>query len=239
MSVVIPRHVAIIPDGNRRWAKARSLTVFAGHQRGVQIFEEVAAHAADRGVQHLSLWGLSLDNFTKRSPREVAELMRIFRREFRRLADSPAIHERQTRIAAFGRWRERFPWPVRRAIEEAQAATRHYRQHFLNFFLAYNGTDEMLCAIRGLVAAARGSPPGKRFIISGPRLKEHLFTSELPPVDLLIRTAGEPHLSAGFMMWDMTDAQLYFTDKRWPEFTPTEFDAALHEYGRRSRRFGA
>ncbi|MBI4022342.1 MAG: di-trans,poly-cis-decaprenylcistransferase [Candidatus Andersenbacteria bacterium] len=235
----VPRHVAIIPDGSRRWARERGLTVFQGHERGVRIFEEVAAHAADRGVQHLSLWGLSRDNFTKRSPREVVGLMRIFRREFRRLAGNQAIHERQTRIAAFGQWRERFPWPVRRAIEAAQAATAHYSRHFLNFFLAYNGTDDMLQAVRGIVAEARRVPQRARFTVSSALLKQHLLTKDLPPVDLLIRTAGEPHLSAGFMMWDVADAQLYFTDKRWPEFTPAEFDDALRAYGQRQRRWGA
>lgn len=239
MVEAVPRHVAIIPDGNRRWAREQGLTVFKGHERGVSIFEEVAAHAADRGIQHLSLWGLSLDNLTKRSPREVAGLMRIFRREFRRLVKSPAIHERQTRIAAYGQWRERFPWPVRRAIEAAEAATQHYRRHFLNFFLAYNGTDEMLRAVRSLVAVARRAPVRQRFAVTGQELKRHLLTRDLPPVDLLIRTAGEPHLSAGFMMWDVAEAQLYFTDKRWPEFTPGEFDAALCSYQQRERRRGA
>lgn len=239
MVEAVPRHVAIIPDGNRRWARERGLTVFEGHERGVGIFEEVAAHAADRGVQHLSLWGLSFDNLTKRRPREVAGLMRIFRSAFRRLVKSPAIHERQTRVAAFGRWRERFPWPVRQAIEAAQAATAHYRRHFLNLFLVYNGTDEMLRAVRSLVAAARRVPMRQRFAVTARELKQHLLTRDLPPVDLLIRTAGEPHLSAGFMMWDVADAQLYFTDARWPEFTPAEFDAALAAFQQRERRRGA
>lgn len=239
MSDSVPRHVAIIPDGNRRWAREQGLTVYAGHQRGVRAFEEVAAHAADRGVQYLSLWGLSLDNLAKRSPREVAGLLRIFHREFQRLAQSAAIHERQTRISVLGRWREHFPAAVRRAIEAAQAATQAYRRHYLTFLLAYNGTDEMLQAIRGVVAAARALPAGRRVVVTPALLKQHLFTRDLPPVDLLVRTAGEPHLSAGFMMWDVADAQLYFTRRRWPEFTPAEFDAALSVYEQRERRLGA
>src|SRR3989344_6483077 len=111
MSAISPRHVAIIPDGNRRWARAQGLTAFDGHQEGVRAFEKVAAHAADRGVEHLSLWGLSVDNLTKRSPREVAGLLRIFREEFAQLAQSKSIHEQQTKINVLGLWEEKFPLP--------------------------------------------------------------------------------------------------------------------------------
>jgi undecaprenyl diphosphate synthase len=232
---ILPQHVAIIPDGNRRWARARGLSALDGHRRGAKVFRDLAMHAADQGLRHLSFWGMSLDNFSKRTAREVAGLLNLFRTEFRELASSKEIHARRVRISVIGRWRERFPLPVRRAIESALAATERYQDHVLTFFLAYNGTDEMLDAVGSLVQQAR---EGKDVSVTPEVLKQHLWTSSLPAVDLLIRTAGEPHLSAGFMMWDVADAHMYFTDLYWPDFTPQEFDKALSEYASRERRFG-
>lgn len=231
MSGNIPRHVAIIPDGNRRWAKERLLTAFKGHKKGIGAFERVARHAVKRGVEYLSLWGMSIDNFTKRSKEEVAWLQRIFRIEFDKLKKSGEIHERQTKIQVFGRWQELFSVSARKAIEEAIDATKDYDKNYLNFFLAYNGTDEMLQAVQAIVD--EGSKK-----ITADAIKKHLFTRDLPPVDLVIRTAGESHLSAGFMMWDVADAQLYFTDKYWPDFDEREFNKALREYEKRERRRG-
>lgn len=235
MSTLVPRHVALIPDGNRRWARQRGKSPFAGHQRGVAIFKDVAVHAVDKGVEYVSLWGLSLDNVTQRSAREVAWLMRLFRQEFRALADNPAIHERRIQIRVLGAWRRVFPLPVRRAVESAIATTRDYDGPVLTFLLAYNGTDAMLAAIRSVVREARTR---SRLWVTPELLKRHLVTKDLPPVDLLIRTGGEPHLSAGFMMWEMADAQLYFTETRWPDFSPEVFDAALEDYAARERRRG-
>lgn len=231
----VPRHVAIIPDGNRRWAREHSLDIFEGHRQGVEAFEEVARHAAEREIKHLSLWGLSLDNLVKRSEKEIVWLFRIFKKEFNKLAESEEIHKRQTRIRVFGRWREEFPEAARQAMERAEEATKHYDKYFLNFFMAYNGTDEMVQAVQEMVDKARGGT----LRVTPELIKEHLFTRELPPVDLVIRTAGEPHLSAGFMMWDVADAQLYFTDKYWPDFDAEEFDQALADLAGRARRFGA
>lgn len=232
----VPRHVAIIPDGNRRFAKEKGKSVYEGHRAGASMFKEVAEQAAKRNIKYLSAWGMSLDNYTKRSIKEVAGLMRIFKREFERLEKDEGIHKRQTRVQVFGRWREKFPATVKKAIEKAIDATAGYDRYYLNFFLAYSGTDEMLTAMRQIVNKAR---VGKVKRITAKTIKQHLSTRDLPPVDLVIRTAGEPHLSAGFMMWDVADAQLYFTDKYWPDFTLAEFDKALTEYSKRERRLGA
>lgn len=227
----IPRHVAIIPDGNRRWAKKNKLTAFKGHKKGIGAFEKVAKYANKRGVEYLSLWGMSVDNFTRRSKEEVAWLQRIFSTEFKKLAKSDDIHGRQTKIQVFGRWQELFSAAATEAIEGAIDATRKYDRNYLSFFLAYSGTDEMLRAVQAIV-------DGGSREITADAIKKHLYTRDLPPVDLVIRTAGEPHLSAGFMMWDVADAQLYFTDKYWPDFDEDEFDKALEEYGKRRRRKG-
>lgn len=232
---MLPTHVAIIPDGNRRWASAHGKSAMEGHRAGTEAFRAIALHAADRGVKYLSAWGLSLENARRRSLKEVAGLMNIFRKEFHLLKSSDDIHSRQVRITVIGRWREKFPRLVIREIEEALEATAHHNKYFLNFFLAYNGTDEMVQAVQGIVEESRTPSPRK---VTSEVIKHHLFTKDLPPVDLVIRTGGEPHLSAGFMMWDVADAELYFPEVYWPDFSPAQFDKALEFYASRERRFG-
>lgn len=232
----VPRHVAIIPDGNRRWARGRGAGPLEGHTAGAKAFRAVAEAALERGVECLSVWGLSLENYTKRSNAEVVGLLGIFQKQFKELTRSDFVHTQEVRINVLGRWRERFPLPVRRTIEVACEATHTYQRHNLNFFLAYSGTDEMLAAVTRLMDA-RGRTTGAA--VTAAELKRALLTADLPPVDLLIRTGGEPHLSAGFMMWDMADAHLFFTEKLWPDFTPADLAEALAEYQARVRRFGA
>lgn len=232
MSEIIPTHIAIIPDGNRRWAAERGESPIAGHTQGSEVMRAIMPHAADAGVKYVSVWGMSLDNFTKRSLSEVGGLLALFRSEFLDLAVSDDIHSRKVKINVLGRWREKFPSPVTSAVQKAIDATQHYSDHYMNFFLAYDGVDEMIQAIEALVKA--GTQKITREIV-----KQHLFTKDLPPVDLIIRTGGEPHLSAGFMMWDVTDSQLWFTEKLWPAFTTADLDEAIAAYSTRQRRKGA
>ena len=232
MSENIPIHVAIIPDGNRRWAKEQGVSAIDGHKQGSEVMRAIMPHAADVGVKYISVWGMSLDNFTKRSLAEVGGLLALFRSEFLDLAVSDDIHSRKVKINVFGRWKEKFPLPVKNAVQKAIDATSHYTDHYLNFFLAYDGIDEMTQAIEALVK--EGVKKINREVV-----KQHLFTKDLPPVDLIIRTGGEPHLSAGFMMWDVTDSQLWFTEKLWPEFSSADFDIAIEQYKARQRRKGA
>ncbi len=230
----VPRHVAIIPDGNRRWAKQHGKAAVEGHTVGAQIFKPIALLAAEKGLEHLSIWGLSLNNLTSRSPQEVAGLLQLFQEQFRDLKDDKDIHRLQIRVRALGRWREKFPQSLVTAIEEAQEATEAYIAHSLNFFLAYNGTDEMIEAIQAITNEGRNASVQ----VTHELIKQHLFTKDLPSVDLVIRTGGEPHLSTGFMMWDIADAELYFSEKLWPEFTEDEFEKALNWYENRNRRLG-
>lgn len=232
MSSGIPTHIAIIPDGNRRWASDHGKSPIDGHTQGAEVMRVIMPHAADVGVKYVSIWGMSLDNFTKRSLTEVAGLLSLFRSEFLDLAVSDDIHTRKVKINVIGRWKEKFPLPVRSAVQKAIDATAHYTDHYLNFFLAYDGVDEMTQAIEALVK--EGVQTITREVV-----KQHLFTKDLPSVDLIVRTGGEPHLSAGFMMWDVTDSQLWFTEKLWPTFSPEDLDEAIAQYGQRQRRKGA
>lgn len=232
MTTSIPTHIAIIPDGNRRWASEQNLSPIDGHKQGAEVMRVIMPHAADAGVKYVSVWGMSLDNFTKRSLTEVGGLLALFRSEFLDLAVSDDIHKRKVQINVIGRWREKFPLPVRTAVQKAIDATAHYTDHYLTFCLAYDGVDEMLQAIEALVQEGVKN-------VTPEVVKQHLFTKDLPSVDLIVRTGGEPHLSAGFMMWDVTDSQLWFTEKLWPTFTSEDLDEAITEYGKRQRRKGA
>ncbi len=235
MTQNLPKHIAIIPDGNRRWARMKGLPPWEGHRSGAKTFERIASEMLKQGIPYFSFWAASVDNLKKRSPREVRFLLHLFKEMFTKLAQSREIHEHEVKIDILGRWKELLPKFVQRPMQKALDATRHYSRYFLNFLVAYSGTDEMLLAVKNIVKEAK-----KDHLRLTPQvIKAHLFTKNLPPVDLVIRTGGEPHLSSGFLMWDVADAQLYFSKKMWPAFTPLDLRKALQDYARRQRRFGA
>jgi|SRR3989339_41094 len=229
----VPHHVVVIPDGNRRWARERGLASWKGHEAGVESTEKILKKAKELAIPCLSLWGSSLDNLTKRPLEEKLALLRIYEVNFAKLAENEDIHEDKVRINFFGRWEEQLPGPVKKSIYRCREATKNYRQRQINFFLAYNGDDEMLQAVKGI--AAQGLAPNQ---ITFQTVKEHLMTKDLPPVDFLIRTGGEPHWSTGFMMWDVANAQLSFSETYYPDFDGDAFEEAIGEFQQRKRRHG-
>lgn len=229
-----PQHVVIIPDGNRRWARERGLKPWEGHIEGAKNTEAIIESAKNLGVRCLSFWGSSQDNLVKRPVAEKKALLDIYFKNFTRLIEGEEIHRDRVRVSIIGRWKEQFPSALTNLLCRAEEVTREYDAYFLNFFLAYNGDDEMLDAVR-TVARSGVSPE----LITPEMIKEALWTRDLPLVDYLIRTGGEPHLSAGFMMWDIANAELFFSDKNYPDFGPDEFEKAIVEYGERGRRKGA
>lgn len=230
-SSLIPRHIAIIPDGNRRWAKERHLPSFMGHREGAKTTEKILTRALDRGVENLTFWGCSVDNVVKRDKEEVHFLLELFGEHFKRLLNTKIIHERKVNVQFFGLWREYFPQSLQKIIEELIATTAGYSDHYLTFMMAYSGILEMTQAVQKIMSEQIG-------LITPETIKEHLYTAKLPPVDLTIRTGGEPHLSSGFMMWDMADTQLHFTETLWPAFSSEDFDAALATFAATERRQG-
>jgi undecaprenyl diphosphate synthase len=235
----IPNHVAIIPDGNRRWAKKKSLAsfvghqmAFSGHQKGASSAEEIIKKALEMKIPYLTIWGSSLDNITKRSKSEVNCLFKIFKEEFEKIIKEERIHKNKVRIEVIGKWRKYFPKDTIKAIEEAIEKTKKYDKYFLTFLMAYNGTDEMVDCIKKIKE--------KRGDVNEKTIMENLWTKDLPPVDLLIRTGCEndPHLSAGFMMWHTAYSQLYFTNKYFPDFKEKQFEEAIKDYSERERRGG-
>lgn len=229
----VPFHVAIIPDGNRRWARERGLKPWEGHEAGAKNLEILVDVALERGVECLSFWGSSVDNLIKRPLAEKRALLDIYKRYFERLLTDKKIYDNEVRVNVIGRWEEQFPESLKKIIYEVIEKTKHYKKRMLNFMLAYSGTDDMLRAIQKI-----NDRYAEKTEITAGIVKENLMTAELSPVDLMIRTGGEPHNSNGFLMWDTADAQLYFFEGNFPEFKNAEFEKALEEYAKRGRRFG-
>ncbi len=232
------KHVAVIPDGNRRWAKKRGLLPWIGHQQGAQNTNKLLEKALEMDIYAFSFWCASWDNLTKRSEQEVSFLFKIFDEFFRKALDSKQIHDNKVRVNFLGRWREIFPKNTQEAMKKIMEKTKGYDQHFLTMMVAYNGTDEMKDCVQKI---AERFKEGKISKIDGGVIKQNLWSKDLPPVDLLIRTGSEsdPHNSAGFMMWDTAYSQLYFTETTFPDFTPELFEKAINDFNERERRKGA
>jgi len=225
--------VAIIPDGNRRWAKERNLQPWEGHRAGAETLEDLIVFAQNKGIKCLSFWGSSIDNLQKRPFQEKRALLEIYKEYFSKLLEGKGIHENKVKVNFIGRWREQFPESLKKILQEIIEKTKEYKDRNLNFMLAYSGIDEMKEAFEKIHKKYKAGTK-----ITEKMIKENLMTSELPAVDLVVRTGGEPHLSAGFMMWDSANAQLYFSEEKFPDFKEKEFEEALLDYEKRQRRFG-
>lgn len=227
----LPRHVAVVPDGNRRWARKRGWPGWRGHLKAAKPIEEVAQEAVELGVQYLTVWGGSYANLTKRSRKEISVLNRFYKELAEKLLRSNFVHQKKVKVKFVGEWPKLLNKSVIEAIKKIEEATSSYNSYRYTCLVGYNGDREMLDAISRLLkdGYSRATPS---------LLKSYLWTADLPPVDLVIRTGGEPHLSTGFMMWHTRDAQLYFSDKMWPDFGKADFVAAVKDYSQRERRFG-
>lgn len=232
----IPEHVVVIPDGNRRWAQQRGLMPWLGHRAGAKTSDKVAQAALDLGIPCLSFWLGSWQNLTKRPKIEVNFLFKLYEQYFKKLAKDKKIHQNQVKINVFGRWQEILPKGGLQAVKEAIRVTKNYRQRYFNFFIAYNGTDEILAMVESILDKAGG----KKIKVTPELIKKNLWTGQLPPVDFLIRTGSQsdPHNSTGFMMWHCANSQLYFTKEFYPDFGAEEFVKAIKEYQKRERRMG-
>ena len=234
----MPQHVVAIPDGNRSWAKQRKQYPWLGHRAGAKNLEKILEVVRDINLPCFSFWGMSKDNFQKRSKTEVKYLLEILRAAAVKLAKHPDIHKHQVKVNIFGAWPQLFPPRSKKAFLDLIEATKDYDQRFINFLICYNGKDEMISAVKNIVSKAKKQ---KNIKVTDHLIKANLWTHQLPPVDLVIRTGvqNDPHLSAGLLMWDTADAQLYFSNKTWPDFNKAEFTKAIKDYQKRERRFGA
>lgn len=230
-------HIAIIPDGNRRWAKKKRFKPWLGHQKGIEIFEKILEKSREMGITYITFWAGSRDNLTKRPKREIDFLFKTYKEQFERMVKDERTHKDRVKIRALGEWNDILPEAVQQSIRKAIEATKNYNKHFLTFLLAYNGTDEMTSCIQKIIGLCRD----KKMKITPKLIKENLWTKDLPQVDLVIRTGcqDDPHISSGFMMWDTAYAQLCFTKTLFPDFSPKEFEKIVKDFSKRERRLGA
>ena len=228
----VPRHVAIIMDGNGRWAKARGLPRSAGHRAGAEAARRALRAAGEAGVECLTLYAFSSENW-RRPAQEINDLTGLLRFYIQRELDE--IHSRGVRLKVLGDHRA-FPPDVARMVDAALALTAGNERMTLAVALNYGARGELVQAMRSLavqVAEGRLSPTE----IDETRIEAALDTHDLPPLDLLVRTSGEQRLS-NFLLWQAAYAELYFTETLWPDFDEEAMRAALAEYARRERRYG-
>ena len=223
----LPTHIAIIPDGNRRWARKHGLLPWKGHIEGAKRVEEVIKRAAEIGILYITVWGSSYDNLVKRTKTEVSALNKVYAEMAKRIISDGFAEKNEIRIRILGEWEEILNKDTVKALRDLEKATKNNKKMNATALIGYNGDREMLSAINSLA--------GKTTEES---LKNALWTKDLPPVDMVIRTGGNPHLSAGFMMWDVRYSLLYFTDKLWPEFRAKDLDTAISYYSNQERRRG-
>jgi undecaprenyl diphosphate synthase len=224
----IPRHVAIIMDGNRRWARDRGLPELEGHAAGVEAIRELLRHAVRRGVRVLTVYAFSRENWA-RPDEEVIGLFGLLEAAIR--SETDELHAQGVRIRLLGRLDE-LPADTRSSIDGALAETADGDRLLLNVAFNYAGRTELVDAVRRIAASGIAPEAIDESTISGA-----LYTAGLPDPDLVIRTGGEQRLS-NFLIWQSAYAELYMCDVLWPDFGPDAFDEALAEYARRSRRFG-
>lgn len=225
---VRPRHVAIIADGNRRWARERGLPVLAGHIQGIEAIRPIVRRARDAGIETLSVYTFSTENWG-RPEDEVSGLFGLIDGAVRQYTDE--LVEEGVRVRVIGRLHEA-PADVQRSIQAAEERTRAGQRMTLNICFNYSGRAEIVDAARALVA----SKVDPNAIDEG-HFASHLYTAGQPDVDLLIRTGGDQRTS-NFLLWQAAYAELVFCTKFWPDFDVDDFDAALADYERRDRRFG-
>ncbi|MBR8659460.1 MULTISPECIES: isoprenyl transferase [Brevibacillus] len=233
LSGQIPHHVAVIMDGNGRWAKKRNLPRVAGHRAGMKTVKEVVKAADEIGVQYLTMYAFSTENW-KRPRDEVDFLMRL-PQEFLS-TELEELVERNVRVRMVGS-REQLPPYTIQALETAEQRTRNNTGLQLNFALNYGARKEIVEAVKDIAARLQAGEIDLEQL-NEDVISRHLYTSEIPDPDLLIRTSGEIRLS-NFMLWQLAYTELWFTEVLWPDFTREHFYQAIVEYQGRARRYGA
>lgn len=224
-------HIAIIPDGNRRWADRKGLSSWLGHRAGAKNMKKIISAAWENDVRNLTIWGLSFLNVINRSEQELKFLYELFGDYFKKIPDSKEVTEKKAKLRFLGEWRSVFPENLSRIIDSAEKKTNRNGGTNLTFMLAYSGKKEMVSAFNDMLNEGTK-------VADYDGIKRHLMTKDLPAVDLVIRTGGEPHWSDGFMMWDISDSRFYFTDTLWPDFSKKEFSSVIDKFNRTERRLG-
>ncbi len=229
----LPRHVAIIMDGNGRWAKKRGFPRIMGHRAGIQSVRAVVEIARELGVEVVTLYAFSVENW-KRSTQEVSTLMRLLNEFLRR--ELSTLLKNEIRLGVLGQI-DRLPKQVQTHLAQVMEKTRGNRKMLLNLALNYGGRAEILQAVKQVAQAVKADKM-QLGDLTEKNFSQFLYTNGLPDPDLLIRTSGEQRIS-NFLLWQISYAELYLTPRLWPDFRKVDFLQAILEYQNRDRRFGA
>ena len=229
-------HIAIVLDGNRRWASEKELNPWLGHTKGADTVEELLDWCQKLGVKYITLYAFSTENFSRNS-NEVEEIMRIAEERFRKLLTDPRIHNNKVNVKVIGRT-NLLPEGLKEIVEEVEKATADYDKTFLNFAFAYGGRAEIVDAAK-LIAEQVKSGSLQSKDIDETLFEKYLYTSHMEnqEPDLIIRTSGEERLS-GFLLWQSAYSELAFLDVYWPDFRFIDLLRVVRTFQKRKRRFG-
>jgi undecaprenyl diphosphate synthase len=229
----LPKHIAIIMDGNGRWAKRRHMPRVAGHRAGVAAVRATVETAARIGIHAITLYAFSEENW-KRPQSEIDFLMRLLSRYLK--AEVPTLNENNIRLEYIGRQHE-LPGDVQERMEWARAGTAHNTGTVLTLALNYSARSELVDAFKSMVNAASQNGGVEHLLINEDTVADHLYTRHLPDPDLVVRTSGEMRLS-NFLLWQLAYAEIYVTSTLWPDFRGMHLLEAIAEYQKRERRYG-
>jgi len=226
----IPKHLVLFPDGNRRWALKRGLPAIQGHLAGRQNFERFLFQAKKRGIKVLTVFGFSTENW-KRSKEEVNFLMKLFEEGLSEKGALGKLHKEGVRIKVIGQ-KEGLPKSLQKVIKGIENLTKNNKKFHLNLAVSYGGRWDILQAVQKII---KKKLPAKK--ITEKLIEKYLTTAGLPHPDLVIRAGGEKRFS-NFLLWQSAYAELYFSDKLWPDFSEKDLDKVLQDFSKRERRFG-
>ena len=224
----LPKHVALIMDGNRRWARQNSLPLFEGHRLGEQAIEPIIDRSLELKIPYLTFWAFSTENWL-RQKKEVNFLLNLYRHNLEESVDN--FHRKNVRLNIIGNL-NKFPEDIIVKTKNWMVKTKNNDGITVNIALGYGGRDEIIRAVNKWKSDTKSKEN-----LTKETFADYLDTAHQPDPDLLVRTGGEKRLS-GFLLWQLEYTELYFTDCLWPDFTPNEFDKALNFYADRHRRFG-
>ena len=230
----VPNHVAVIMDGNRRFATSLGLKPNAGHLIGRDKIKELLEWCFELGIKNLTLYAFSTENFD-RSSDEVKTLMNLCKEELNKATKDSRIHKNEVNVRVIGHI-ESLPDEIRESAQHIMDQTKHYNKHSLNIALAYGGREEIINAIQNIASDVK---EGKLKIddIKEPIVSSYLYTNGIPDPDLILRTSGEERIS-NFLLWQLAYSELYFSDVYWPALQKKDFLNAIETYQRRKRRYG-
>lgn len=229
----LPKHIGLIPDGNRRWARKNNLDIRIGHVTGYETIKKMLFAFFDAGIHYLSIYALSLENAKKRSQKELEQIYKILIKAVDAVKEEPKVVEEKVRFNVLGRI-EKLPPKVRAKVNELLEFTKDHNQNFINLLIMYDGQAEIVDAVKSILN--NNANPS---LIDPKYIKEHLYTANYPEVDYIIRTGMEDGARlSGFLLWDSSYAEFKFRNEYWPEYSEEMLVSDLKEYVERNRRKG-